>query len=104
MQAIVLALVLKIGYDRSMNRTPTRYNGQPIGAVLAAQGRRRDWLADQVGVSASTVTRWIKGDLSITHHHAELVAKALGVPFFVIAESRKQNDKIPSMERERIPA
>lgn len=81
-----------------MNRTP-RYTGTKIKDVLAAQGRRQDWLAGQVGVSGSTVTRWLKGDLSISHEHAEKVARALGVPLFLVVEFRKENDMESITER-----
>jgi transcriptional regulator with XRE-family HTH domain len=81
-----------------MEVTPTRFSGSKIGDVLSAQGRRRDWLAAQVGVSASTVTRWINGDIAISRAHAERVASVLGVPFFVIAESRKSYKESFSQE------
>lgn len=85
-----------------MNRTPHRFDGRQIGTVLAAQGRRQDWLAAQVGVSASTVTRWITGEIAISRSHAEIVAKTLGVPFFVVAESRESNEE--SSLTEQVPA
>lgn len=69
-----------------------------IGAVLTAQGRRKDWLASQVGVSASTVTRWISGEITISRPHAERVASVLGVPFFVVAKSRKSDEESRNQE------
>ncbi len=83
-----------------MNVTPDRFTGTNIGEILDAQGRRKGWLAAQVGVSASTVTRWINGEIAISRLHADRVALALGVPFFVIAESRKS--EVMYREREAI--
>ena len=39
-----------------MDGTP-RYVGTRIGAALAAQGRKRRWLADLLGVSESYLSR-----------------------------------------------
>ncbi len=74
-----------------MNET-THFTGTKIKAILTAQGRRQDWLASQVGVATSTVSRWMSGELPIRKEHAEKVASALGVPFFLVVESRKSDN------------
>lgn len=70
----------------------TSFSGTKIKQVLTDQGRRQDWLATQVGVATSTVSRWISGELAIRKDHAEQVAELLGVSFFDVAESRKRDD------------
>lgn len=67
----------------------TSYSGTKIKQVLTDQGRRQDWLAAQVGVATSTVSRWVNGELPIRFDHAQQVAALLGVSFFDVAESRK---------------
>lgn len=39
-----------------------------------------DWVADRLGVTPSTVTRWVKGDWPIPDRRAEELAELLGVP------------------------
>lgn len=70
-----------------MNETTDRFTGTKIKIVLMEQGRRQDWLANQVGVSQSTVTRWLKGELPIRSDHATKIAQVLGVPFGLLFES-----------------
>ena len=75
-----------------MNEITDRFTGSKIKIVLLEQGRRQDWLANQVGVSQSTVTRWLKGDLAIRQMHALKIAQTLGVPFDLLFESRFRDD------------
>lgn len=64
-----------------------RYSGTNIRAVLDAQGRRQDWLADQVGISDALLSMAINGKRTLGAGVAKRIATVLGVPFFVIFES-----------------
>ncbi len=60
------------------------YQATGLKAVLAAQGRRQDWLARQVGVSEQLISSALSGRRNLTREVAERVANVLGVPFFVV--------------------
>jgi transcriptional regulator with XRE-family HTH domain len=51
--------------------------------LLAAQGRRKDWLASQAGVSPSLISHVLAGRRTIAVEVAERMAAALQVPVFV---------------------
>lgn len=57
-----------------------RYSGAKLRSVLAAQGRRQDWLADQIGIHESYVTKILKEDRPLSRSHALKAATALGIP------------------------
>lgn len=67
---------------------PDGYFATNLKAVLDEQGRRQDWLAEQIGVSESFMSRVIRGHCVIMRDRAERAAVALGVPFFVLFELR----------------
>lgn len=48
-----------------------------LNAVLAEQGRKKSWLAEQLHVDRSTVTRWVKGDTRPTRRRREVIAVLL---------------------------
>lgn len=54
--------------------------GTNLAEVLQRQGRRRDWLAAQLGVDKSTVTKWCKGERTPGPEHRSRVAQVLDVP------------------------
>lgn len=64
-----------------------RYSGMNIRAVLDTQGRRQDWLAEQVGISDALLSMAINGKRTLGADVAKRIATVLGVPFFVIFES-----------------
>lgn len=51
-----------------------------LAEILDAQGRRRDWLAAQTGVSPSLVTMISRGQRSPSADFRRRAAEALGVP------------------------
>ena len=77
-----------------MQRTE-RFTGEKLGAVLDAQGRRRDWLAGRVGVSKSFVTHIIAGRRTVSRDVAERIAAELQVPFFMVFEFSAENETTP---------
>lgn len=72
-----------------------RYSGTNLSSVLNHQGRRKDWLASQVGVSPSAVSRWIGGSRLIDEKTARRIAEVLDVPFSLLFESPKGDDLDP---------
>jgi plasmid maintenance system antidote protein VapI len=88
-----------------MERAP-RYTCNELAAILDAQGRRRDWLATQVGVHKALITHLINGRRTVSHEIAERICLVLGVPFFVAFKLSDESNS-PSVElasREAIPA
>lgn len=77
-----------------------RYSGTKIGLVLRAQGRRQDWLAHQLGVSAAALNRWIKGHRQIDVETARRIADILGVPLFLLVDVPIGTDKEPTDSKE----
>lgn len=54
--------------------------GSRLDGVLGAQGRSQKWLAGRIGVSETTVSRWIAGHQKPSAENVQAVAEALGVP------------------------
>lgn len=48
-----------------------------LGQILREEGRRQSWLADQVGVHESLVSRWVHG-LQVPEAMQGPIAEALG--------------------------
>lgn len=78
-----------------MEATELRYTGTKIGDVLKVQGRRQDWLADQVGLSRSALNMAMKGSRTINAEYATQIAAVLGVPFFMLFESPVGSTELP---------
>jgi transcriptional regulator with XRE-family HTH domain len=58
-----------------------------LGEALAGQGRKGRWLAGQVGISESSISRLISGKQTVDEPVAKQIALILGTPFFVLFES-----------------
>lgn len=50
-----------------------------LGAVMAEQGRRQDWLAARAGYTTAHVNRLVLGRTPMTRQAAERLAPILGV-------------------------
>jgi transcriptional regulator with XRE-family HTH domain len=70
-------------------RYTDRFTATKIGTVLAEQGRRQDWLAEQVGVSGAALNRWIKGRRTIDRATAERIAAVLDVDLLLLIDVPK---------------
>ena len=57
-----------------------RYDSSRLFAMMDAQGRRDGWLAEQVGVSKSLVSRIRSGERFADERFAERAARVLQVP------------------------
>lgn len=64
-------------------RLRTRW-GASIAQVRGLRSMTRDELAEAVGVSASAVGMWERGETSPRDHHRAAVARALDVPVAVL--------------------
>lgn len=67
-------------------QSPTRYQAINLRAVLQAQGRKKEWLANEAGISPSLVTMLLSGKRTVSEEVAERIARAVGVPLFLIFE------------------
>lgn len=69
----------------------TRYLATGLDLALDAQGRRRDWLADQLGVTGSYITILAKGRRTVNRDTAERISKIMGTPMqwlFSVSDGR----------------
>ncbi len=65
---------------RSRRRSSRRGAPQTaLASVLETQGRRLVWVAQHLGVDASTVSRWCSGDRPIPERRRHQLAAILGV-------------------------
>jgi transcriptional regulator with XRE-family HTH domain len=69
-----------------------RYVATNLADVIEAQGRRRNWLAERVGVSEALLYKIVSGTKTADRALGERIADALGVPFGVLFEIRERND------------
>lgn len=50
-----------------------------IADIIERQGRKRTWVAQQIGASAASISNWEKGESMIPYDKARSLAKVLGV-------------------------
>jgi predicted transcriptional regulator len=68
--------------DRRSRSTPRPVDPAlptPLARILARQGRRLVWVAAQLDVDASTVSRWCSGDRPLPESRRQQLADLLGV-------------------------
>lgn len=63
-----------------MRQSPVRYHRTILFDVLTAQGRRLDWLADQIGCSQSYLSMMKGGTRPVPGWIAERAARVLHMP------------------------
>lgn len=51
--------------------------GINIQSLMTINGKSRQDLADEVGVTLATVCRWLKGDMGPRDHHKVAISEAL---------------------------
>lgn len=81
--------------------TEKRYRATELGKTIEAQGRHQRWLARQLGVSDSHLSRVITGERMMSERHAQVAAKVLMVPLFLVFEL---SDESTSLSREVVSA
>ena len=68
--------------DTTTSYTATGY----LAETLRKQGRMAAWVATQIGVTRSGMTRIMAGERKIDERRAQAVSDLLGVPFGVLFE------------------
>lgn len=63
-----------------------RYRATGLGEVIDAQGRKRRWVADRVGMSEAYLSMIISGERTVDRGQGERIGALLGVPFFLLFE------------------
>ena len=69
-----------------------------IRDLLRAKGLRFGWVAEQMGISPSMLTRLLAGERRWTPEHRQAIARALDMPeesLFFRCEDRSADDKAP---------
>lgn len=83
----------------------TRYRATPeLRRQLELQGRMSSWLARQVGVSKSSMSRFVAGTRSVPGAEARLISALLGSDFFVLFELHRGNDCLPRCDADESAA
>lgn len=77
-----------------------RYHATNLGSVLTAQGRRYDWLADQIGVHKSLVTHLLKGRRTVDLETATKIADILQTPLFLLFELSNDSKSVSTESEE----
>lgn len=67
-------------------REPTNFKANEIDRLLAEEGRKSRWLANQVGISESHLSRIVSGERRISESLAKRIAEAIGAPLFLAFE------------------
>jgi plasmid maintenance system antidote protein VapI len=80
-------------YDSHMDGKP-RYTARQLGPVMAAQGRKKRWLAAQVGVHESLIGKLIAGQRSASQQTAERISAVLGLPIGVLFAIHERSEII----------
>jgi plasmid maintenance system antidote protein VapI len=87
-------------YNRSMTENNHLYSGIKLNRIIDAQGRRRAWLAAQLGITVRYIHYICRGERTLTPDLAERAAALLGVPssLFLAVELRERSDCFSSGE------
>lgn len=75
-----------------------RYTATNLGSLLKAEGRQQSWLARQLGISESLMSKVILRQRTIDERLARQVATILGVDIFFIFELRSRSEITPDRE------
>ena len=71
--------------------------------ILAAQGRRQDWLAEQVGCSQAYVSMMKSGQRPLPDWFVERAARVLGVPVEVLLfDATLSSERTAETEADRV--
>lgn len=82
-----------------------RFRATNLAATLSRQGRRRDWLAEQVGVHPSFITHIAAGRRTVDESVAKAIAEALEESIFLLFELLDSNVSLTEEQSaELIPA
>lgn len=69
-----------------------RYTTTNLATTLEQKGVKQSWIARQVGVSTSFVSKVVAGDRTVDRSTAERISTLLGVPLFLLFELQKRSN------------
>lgn len=75
-------------------REPTNFRANEIERLLREQGRKARWLAEQVGISESHLSRIVSGERRISESLAAQIAQAINAPLFLAFELTSVNEDV----------
>lgn len=75
-------------------REPTNFRANEIERLLAQEGRKSRWLAEQVGISESHLSRIVSGERRISESLAKRIANAINAPLFLAFEFTDVNSNV----------
>jgi transcriptional regulator with XRE-family HTH domain len=75
-------------------REPTTFRATKLASVMDAQGRKARWLATEVGISESHLSRVLKGERLISEPLANKIADKLQMPLFLVFEFTSVNSSL----------
>lgn len=83
-----------------MGRPPTLETNPPewankVDELLEAQHKTRQWLAGEIGVSPSTLTRHLNGSLVCSPARRGHIAQALGIPPHWLLDADQKSSGAP---------
>lgn len=84
-------------YNGGMSHFPRQrryFATDRVKEEIVSQGRRFDWIADQVGVSKSHLTRVLSGERHVDEFTARLIAVLLGRDFSLLWEVADSIEKV----------
>ena len=76
-----------------MSDTP-RYRATNLREVIAAQGRKASWVAEQAGISRFLFSHVVAGRRTISGTVAEQVARTLETPLFLLFELSEDTETV----------
>lgn len=81
-----------------------RFQATKLAETLSRQGRRRDWLAERVGVHPSFITHIAAGRRTVDEELAQAIADSLGESLFLLFELLDSNDSLPKAQSPELVA
>lgn len=75
-----------------MNEAP-RYTATNLADTLDSKGLKQTWIARQLGISKSLMSKVAAGDRTVDAETGTRIAELVGVPFFLLFELRKRSDE-----------
>ncbi len=62
-----------------------------LAQILRASGRSQAWVARQMDVDPSSVSRWVGGDRRIPAHHVRQLASVVGIDEKLLEADNKES-------------
>lgn len=72
-----------------------------LGTLIDRRGLKRSWLADQMAVSRSTLTRWAQGKLTPPVERVQELHRLTGIPLPDLLTAIEQDKRVLSLSRQR---